>query len=144
MMSRSAWIYAGLLIASPLAAAAPATPETQLLAAEDARFQAEVAHDAAALDRATASEVVYSHMNGRREDKAAVMQSFTHIPFSSITPSARSARVIGAVGIIRGKVVRQLPDRTLSDGYLAVYTLRDDRWQLLEWVSAAMPAEDGK
>jgi hypothetical protein len=148
-MRYPAWLYAAILTTCPLAAIQPAasqpaahhpaTPETQLLAAEDARFKAVLAHDAAALDRMTASDVVYSHGNGKREDKAAVLQTSARLAFSSITPSARYARVIGDVGIIRGTVVRQLPDRALSDGYLAVYAKRDGRWQLLEWVSASVP-----
>jgi hypothetical protein len=139
---------AGILIAC-FAAARPASAqpaphvptasEAQLLSAEDARFKAELTHDAAALDRSTASDVVYSHFNGKREDKSEVMQTFTHLPFSSIKPSNRQARVIGDVGIVRGQVVRQLGDRTLSDGYLAVYAKRDGRWQLIEWVSASAP-----
>ncbi|MDH7639323.1 nuclear transport factor 2 family protein [Sphingomonas oryzagri] len=125
--------------ARSLAVASPTRAEAALLAAEDARFNAELTHDVATLDRMTSADVVYSHVNGVREDKAGVMRTFTHLPFSSITPSNRSARVIGDVGIVRGSVVRQLPDRTLSDGYLAVYEMRDGRWQLLEWVSAAAP-----
>jgi hypothetical protein len=126
------------IAAMPLPAMAQ-TPGEALLAAEDTRFHAELTHDAATLDKMTANEVVYSHFTGQREDKAGVMQTFTHLPFSSITPSDRYARVIGDVGVVRGKVTRQLPDRTLSDGYLAVYVHRDGRWQLLEWVSASAP-----
>lgn len=142
-----AWLYAVLLGMTPLPVAAQATSpnaadpptveEAGLLAAEDLRFKAELAHDAAGLDRMTADDVMYSHFNGSREAKAAVMQTFTHLPFVGITPSDRYARVIADVGIVRGSVVRTLPDRVLSDGYLAVYTKRSGHWQLLEWVSAA-------
>jgi hypothetical protein len=148
-MRHPAWLNAGILIACAIAAAAPAAaqsaanepsaPEAQLLATEDARFKAQLAHDAAALDRATASDVVYSHATGKREDKAAAMQTFLQSSFSSIEASARHARVIGDVGIIRGQLVRQLPDRTLNDGYLAVYAMRDGRWQLIEWAAGSPP-----
>jgi hypothetical protein len=144
-MRRTARIFAGILIACPLAAMAadqPNTPEAQLLAAEDARFHAVLTHDAAALDRAIASDVVYSHMTGRRENKAEVMQSSSRANFSSIEPSERTVRVIGAIGIIRGKIERRLPERTLTDGYLAVYENREGRWQLLEWVSSAPPLQE--
>lgn len=141
-MWRFALMYAGLLTAwLPAAAQSPA--EAELLAAEDARFQAQLAQDAVALERAIASDVVYSHMTGKRENKSQVLQSFKRVPLNGITPSGRSARVIGEIGIVRGKLVKQLPERALTDGYLAVYALRDGRWQLLEWVSAA-PQEDGK
>lgn len=150
-----AWLYAVLLGMAPLPAAArptspsaadtPTVEEAGLLAAEDLRFKAELAHDVAGLDRMTASDVVYSHFNGSRESKAAMMQTFTHLPFASITPSDRYARVIADVGIVRGRVVRALPDRVLSDGYLAVYTRRSGHWQLLEWVSAApVPSSSDK
>jgi hypothetical protein len=136
---------AAMLIAWPLAAVAadrPDTPdpaEARLLAAEDARFRAVLAHDAATLERALASELTYSHMTGKRENKSQVMQGAMLAGFSAIEPSDRSARVIGDIGIIRGIVARRLPDRVLADGYLAVYTLREGRWQLLEWVSANPP-----
>jgi hypothetical protein len=132
----------GLAAQSPKPQAArPLTKaEAALLAAEDTRFEAELTHNSATLDRMTSADVVYSHVNGAREDKAGVMRTFTHLPFSSITPSNRSARVIGDVGIVRGQVVRQLSDKTLSDGYLAVYERRGGCWQLLEWASAAAPA----
>ena len=137
-------ILTAALLAWPLlSAAAPSTPSAdvaQLLAAEDARFQAVLAHDTAALERGIADDVVYSHMTGQRDDKAAVLRSAARLSFSSIQPLERTARVIGEVGIVRGKLVRQLPDRTLTDGYLALFALRDGRWQLLEWVSAAPQA----
>lgn len=132
---------AGLLIAFPLVVAATGTPESELMAAEDARFHAVLSHDGAALERAIADDVVYSHMTGKREGKAEVIQGSLRATFTGIEPSERRVRVIGEVGIIRGKIARQLPDRTLTDGYLAVYALRDGRWQLLEWVSANTPPQ---
>lgn len=143
-MWHPARLFAAMLIACPLAAVAADAPEAQLLAADDARFQAVLAHDADALERALATELVYSHMTGKREGKAEVMRNAMQMRFSAIQPSDRSARVIGEVGIIRGQVRRQLPDRVLTDGYLAVYAQRDGRWQLLEWVSANPPQEAGK
>lgn len=143
------WLPIAALVACPVVMAAPAaaqsiTPdaqasEMQLLAAEDLRFKAQLVHDLGALDRATADDVVYSHANGKREDKAAVMQTFKQSSFRSIEPSERQARVIGDVGIIRGTLTRQLPERTLHDGYLAIYAKRDGRWQLLEWAAGSPP-----
>lgn len=135
MLNRIVTVVIALLTAGPLMAADDGA--AQLLAVEDARFKAELAHDAAAFDRVVANDVVYSHMNGRRETKADLMARVERIPFSSIVPSERQARVLGDFGTVRGKIVRQLPDRVLTDGYLAVYVLRDGRWQLLEWASAA-------
>lgn len=126
-----------ILLASP-ALAHPAA-QAALIKAEDARFRAELTHDAAALDRMTAPEVTYTHFNGKHEDKASLMQSFTHLPFTAIEPSERHARMYGQVGIVRGLVARQLPDRRLFDAYIAVYVRRDGRWQLVDWVSHAAP-----
>lgn len=140
-MSKTFRLIAGLLIACPLAALAADATEAQLLAAEDARYQAVLTHDANALDRVLAPDLVYSHMTGKREGKAEVLQASMRMTFSSIQPVDRTARVIGTVGIIRGKLLRQLSDRTLTDGYLAVYAQRDGRWQLVEWVTANVPPE---
>jgi hypothetical protein len=140
-MWNPARLFVGLLIACPLAAMAADTPEAQLLAAEDARYQAVLTHDASALDRMLASDLVYSHMTGKREGKAEVLQASMRMSFRSIQPVDRTVRVIGPVGIIRGKLLRQLPDRMLTDGYLAVYAQRDGLWQLVEWVTANVPSE---
>ncbi|WP_206243906.1 nuclear transport factor 2 family protein [Novosphingobium terrae] len=128
------------LLAAPAMAQTPA--EQALLKAEDARFHAELTHDAATLDAMTASEVTYAHFNGALEDKAGVMKDFTHIPFTAIEPANRHARLLGETGVVRGEVTRHLPDRTLHDAYLAVYVHRAGRWQLIDWVSyAPQPAQ---
>lgn len=110
-----------------------------LLASEDVRFRAEASGDTATLDRLMAKDLVYSHFTGMRQGKSAVIQMFTRMHFLSITPSQRYARVLGEVGFVRGKVVRQLAGHALTDGYIAMYVHRDGRWQLLEWASTAAP-----
>lgn len=110
-----------------------------LLAFEDERFKAEAAADVAALARMTADDLVYSHATGMRQGKAAMIGMFQAMHFQGIIPSDRYARVLGDVGFVRGKVARQLPDRVLKDGYVAVYIRREGRWQLLEWASTALP-----
>lgn len=126
-----------ILCASP--ALAQNADEIALLKAEDARFRAELTHDAATLDRMTAPEVTYTHFNGKHEDKASLMQSFTHLPFTAIEPTDRHARLYGQVGIVRGLVARQLPDRRLLDAYIAVYVRQGKVWRLTDWVSHAVP-----
>jgi hypothetical protein len=137
-------IMAMALILGATPALAHKAEDAALLKAEDARFRAELTHDAATLDRMTAPEVTYTHFNGRHEDKASVMQSFTHLPFTAIEPTDRHARLYGQVGIVRGLVARQLPDRRLFDAYIAVYVRRDGRWQLVDWVSHAPPPASPK
>ncbi len=133
-------ILALVLAGTPaLAQTVPAPQETALLRAEDERFHAELTHDVATLDRMTAPGVTYAHANGALEDKASVLRSFTHIPFTAIEPANRHARVLGDTGVVRGEVTRTLPDRTLHDAYLAVYVRQGRSWQLIDWVSYAPP-----
>jgi len=138
---RCLFLPLALLAAPVMAQTSPAfsPAEQALLKAEDTRFHAELTHDAATLDAMTAPEVTYAHFNGALEDKAGVMKSFTHIPFTAIEPTGRRARVLGETGVVRGEVTRHLPDRVLHDAYLAVYVRRAGRWQLLDWVSYAPP-----
>ena len=108
-----------------------------LLAAEDVRFHAEETGDVAVLARMTADDLVYSHFPGMRQNKAAILQKFAHVPYASVVPSGRYARVIGTTGIVRGDVERKMGERILKDGYMAVYVRRAGQWQLLEWVTAS-------
>ena len=114
---------------------APGRKAAALLAAEDARVQAQASGDIAAVETGLAEDLVYSHGNGRTQTKAeflAGLRSNAGRP-ATITLSARNVRLYGSTGITHGTRHQQLGDRKMTDSYLAVYILRDRHWQLVAW-----------
>lgn len=127
-----------------LRAAAPATPA--VLAAEDARFAAMVAADAAALERLLAADLVYAHSTGLVQDRAQLKATIAdgRTRYISITPAGREIVALGPESAFvhgRGRFqVAAGDDRMdMQVRYLAVYVLRDGRWQLQAWQSSRIP-----
>lgn len=148
MRRRSSLLAMAIVGAFTLAASAKSdegthhsVAEAALLAAEDQRFDAQVAHDVKALAAEMADELVYTHATGRRQTKSEYLRDFEsgHIPYRSIKANDRSARVFGAVGITRGVLHMLVGDKDLYSTYLGVYVKRDGRWRLLDWQSSPSP-----
>jgi hypothetical protein len=117
------------------------TDETaSLLAAEDALFQAEVAHDATAVSQATADELTYVHGSGKVQTKADFVSGIAsgNPAYVSITATQRTAKVWGDVGVMRGRSEKVIGTMHLSDLYLAVYVRHDGHWQLLDWQTSPL------
>lgn len=116
-----------------------------LLAAEDARFHAQIARDAEAVARGMADECLYTHATGRIQTKkdyiAALAGGFAP---RAITTQDRTARVFGKVGVVHGIRIATMGERSMTDSYLAVYVRRDGRWQLLAWQTSPPPPAPGQ
>jgi hypothetical protein len=109
--------------------------ERALLAAEDARFAAQIRQDAAAVSAGLADELTYVHAIGRRQSKAEYLAGFTagRTGYRSLVPKDRVAGVSGNLGWTRALLAQQVGERTMSSSYLAIYVKRAGRWQLLSW-----------
>ncbi len=127
---------AGLAGACPPAAIAREAPaEASLLAAEDARFAAQIRHDTAMVGQGLGEELVYSHANGRRQSRAEYLAALKdgHLDYRSIQASERIAHVYGKVGVTRAVLSTQVGERSMRSSVLAVYVRRDGCWQLVSW-----------
>ena len=141
----------GLCLAAPVAAVAAKSgtsfsqAEQGLLAAEDARFRAQIAKDAPAVARGMADELIYTHANGRVQTKAEYMAGVDGPGpgARSIETEGRIVRLFGNGGMIRGIRRSMMGSMTLVDSYLAVYVKRDGRWQLLAWQTSPVPGGAG-
>ncbi|RVU02176.1 nuclear transport factor 2 family protein [Novosphingobium umbonatum] len=129
-------VMAGPATASP--AISPRLTENALLAAENELFAAEVHHDVAAIQRGFATEANFVHANGMVQTKAEYIQAMrdSKFPIRAITATDRVVRLFGTIGIVRGTKVLDVGDMHLSGTYLAVYVLRDGRWQMLDQQSS--------
>ncbi len=119
--------------------------EASARAANQARFDAAVSGDTAALDKLLADDLDYCHSNGECESKRAYLDSMKAgtMKYRSIEPAVDSAKVIGAVAILLGhanvNATRNGNDLKMQIGYTAVFAWRDGRWQLTSWRSLTMP-----
>lgn len=119
--------------------------EASLRAAEIARFEANVNADAAALDKLLDSNLEYAHSNGKLDSKQSFIASVQDgsIDYVAMTPTIESLRVIGDVGLIRGRVaVRVAMDGRNSEftiGYSDAWLWKEGRWQLTGWRSTRLP-----
>lgn len=108
-----------------------------LLAAEDRLLRAEAQRDVKGIAEGFANEAVFMHANGMRETKSEYIEAVRSgaLPYRSIAISDRVARVSGDLGVTRGTMRLVVGDMHLGGTYLAVYIMRDGRWQMLDWQS---------
>jgi hypothetical protein len=127
-----------------LRAAAPAP--AAVLAAEDARFGAMIAADAEALERWFAADLAYAHSTGLVQDRAQLMATIAdgRTRYIAISPAEREVVALGPdAAFVRGRGRFQVAaggdPMDMQIRYLAVYVLRDGRWQLQAWQSLRIP-----
>lgn len=119
--------------------AAAATPEQQVLKADDERFAAMLKGDVAALDRMLAVELTFIHASARIDDKHSLLYNIKSgdLKYLSIIPTERKVHVMGNVAIITGVTTVHVIDHALdvdaSLRYTNVHILREGRWQMVAW-----------
>jgi hypothetical protein len=131
----------GLLLTDAAGAAQPSRAETELVQAEAHRFDAQVANDVAALRRALADELVYTHASGKVQNKAEYLQGIESgaAHYRGIEVADRVARVWGNMGLTHGTITLDIgADKKLTSRYMGVYIKRAGRWQLLAWQSTSV------
>jgi ketosteroid isomerase-like protein len=113
----------------------------QLAEAEDQMFAAKVRKDLDALARVLADEALYVHVPGFTQTKSEHLAQIANgkLDYRAITTEDRLVRVFGNVGITRGRIIQTVGERNNNESYLAVYTRRDGRWQLLDWRTSPIP-----
>lgn len=143
-MMRKAYVLAlsGLLLATAeVPAAARPHGAASLLAAEDARFAAQISHADAAIAAGLGAELVYSHGNGRRQSRADYLAAFASgaIDYRRIEASDRIVHLYRDVGTTRATLTMQVGERRMRSSVAGVYVWRDRRWQLVSWQTTPLP-----
>lgn len=121
----------------------PGPVEAGLLAADLARFRAQVARDTAALGPMLAEELVYTHSNALIETKDQFIESVGtgRIRYDAIFPVEITHRLYGGTAVGGGKIsVRGQVRGTAFAAELlftSVLVLVDGQWQLVAWQSTA-------
>ena len=143
--------FVGLL--AVLTAGTTATPQAQSSASEravlerqQARFDAAMAQDTAALEQMLADELRYCHTTGAVDTKATLLDTVRtgRIRWLDMHPSGMEARVYGDVGIVAGEIRQTITVSGREDPIdlrirtIDVYVKRDGRWQLTEFQASRM------
>ena len=115
--------------------------ETEVLRADDRRFEAMRKEDWAALDASLADDLIYVHSTARQESKAEHIGNLRagKPHYRGIAPRDRRVRVVGSVGIVNGvsdmHVERDGKENRFTVRYLAVYTKTGASWRMIAWQS---------
>jgi hypothetical protein len=118
--------------------------EKQVFATEQARVAALDRGDIAALDRILADDLTYVHASGRVDSKSSLLAAVRsgELHYISWEPQRLKVRVLGETAAIDGEYhVRVTDARKHEDPLdvhvfcLAVYALRNGRWQQIAWQS---------
>ena len=121
------------------------TPEQDLRAMEQSRFEAMMRADTAALRRLLSPDLVYTHSNGMVETRDAHLAAIgsKKTVYESLAPVAIDYRFYGELAVGTGEVKSKgTLDGTAFDVRLRVSTVhqrREGRWQLMLWQSTRMP-----
>ena len=119
--------------------------ETDVLQADERRFEAMRKGDWAALDAALADDLTYVHSTARLESKAEHVQNLRagKPHYRGIAPRDRQVRVHGDVGVVNGvsamHVERDGKEQRFTVRYLAVYARAGERWRMIAWQSTRQP-----
>lgn len=144
MRIQKRWIIAGLILCLQLSWL---QAQNALLAAEDARFAAQVARDVQRLDKMLDESLVYIHSNALVESRADFLESvgsgrivyqlMQAEPDRQLRKIGRRQTVVNGITKVEG-IYNQRPF-SMRLRYTAVYIRKQGRWLLNSWQSTRIP-----
>ena len=135
-----AWMFCARASRTPAADSAT----NQVLAAENARTTALDNNDLPALEKILADDLTYVHASGKVDTKATMLEAIRsgQVRYISWAPVRLNARVSGDAAVLDGEYRVRVTDRRVKPDpfdvdifVLAVYALRNGRWQQIAWQS---------
>jgi hypothetical protein len=137
------------LLLVPFAQASARGDEASARAAIQARFDAALKADAAALDRLLADDLDYCSYLGTCQTKAQYIGDVKSgvLKYQSIQSTIDKVKLFAdtavALGTVRVKATRNGEPRSLHIAWTAVLAWRDGRWQLTTWGSTSIDPQAG-
>lgn len=119
----------------------------EVLAAEEARYAAQMSNDFTAMQRLFADDLVYYHSSTVVDTKESFMESMRSgtVKYRSMTRGEVKTRVFGSVGIITGRgtfnVTARGQDMVLELMFTAVWAKRENGLQFVSWQATRLPAK---
>ncbi len=118
----------------------PSKLAEELLAADEARYQALYAQDAATLADMLAEDYLHTHANGKTDDKSAFLDSIRAARYRFVLAqrSAQTVRAAGPVALLSGLTDTTIEaggqTKTLRNAFITVWARPPGHsWQLLHW-----------
>jgi hypothetical protein len=118
----------------------------EVIAAEEARCQAILVSDRAALDLILGDDLTNTHSTGLSEDKITNLNRSAASDSTTYTRANLKVRVYGDTAVMTGDMDIHFPDapdgtpgRLMPSVALQVWVKRDDRWQLVAIQTAPRP-----
>ena len=129
-----------LLVALTTTAQTGSKDKDAVIAAEKARFAAQVTKDYSALDQLFGDELFYQHSNGDVDNKMSFIQSIRagKRSYDAISLDSSSVRIYGNTAIVNGicSYTQRFSDGQPNNSqlrYSDVWVKRSRRWQLVNW-----------
>jgi ketosteroid isomerase-like protein len=120
--------------------------EAEALAAEDARYAAQMGADVAALEKLLADDLVYTHSNAAVDDKKAFIEALRSgaTKYRTMKRSDTRTRTYGCVAILTGRADFQTTtkgqDSAVALRFHAIWVKRPAGLQFISWQSTRLPA----
>ena len=115
--------------------------ELEIRSVEARRFHALTSSDVPALDRILSEDLVYTHANGWRQNKAEFLAAMRsgELKYHAFTTDGETIHVYGNTAVVTGHGAAQVTvkGKELDVGllFLEVYVRQDGRWQQVAWQS---------
>lgn len=118
------------------------TTEADILALDEARINAQVAADAAAMERLFSDNLVYTHSNALVDTKRSYIDGIVSGKFAyeAINRSEQVVHIYGEAALIAGKAEIHVNGRHLRLRFLAVWAKEGGDWRFVGWQSTPLPA----
>ena len=112
---------------------------------ERRRRQAMIEADISALTEIFADELVYNHSSGGRDTKASLLEKLADgsLDYLEIENPDQEITIVGQTAVVTARMIARVRVggtlRSPNNKTLAVWILRDGRWQFLAFQAAALP-----
>ena len=122
-----------------------ATPEDEMISADEQRLAVLVREDYDTLERILADDLIYTHSSSAVDDKASLMQSFRTgvVKFRKTERFDLRAKVYGETGVLTGRALFQVTvrgqDREVNLRFSTAWVKRAGAWQMVMWQATPIP-----
>lgn len=117
----------------------------QVLAADEARYQALYAQDTHALGAMLTADYLHTHANGKTEDRAAFLATIAsgRFRFVDAVRADQHVRVAGDAVVLNGVTTTTLDIggsiKVMRNAFVTAWLRLDGRLQMLHWQATAQP-----
>ena len=145
MIRQIATVLAAALLAMAARAGAEDPAEAAVLKREEARLQAMVKADLAALEDILADDLSYVHSSGSVDSKREFVDAIRtgRLKYKSYDRKEAAVAVYGDTALVTGKafvvVVREGADVPIRLQFTNVWVKRAGKWRMVAWHSTRLP-----